>query len=249
MHVLVTGSAGVIGTAVVSHLRGQGDRVRGFDLKPTGGCDSTVVGNITDLASLEQAMDGIEAVVHLAAIVNDAPMAELLGPNFLGPSNVFEAARLAGVQRVVLASSIQTVCDRQGKVLTTTRRPCNNYGASKCFAEDLGTVYHRKHQIDVISVRVGFVVRNMAEVMRMINGNHYGIYLSANDVGRFFYQAVHAPFSGNLTVYAVGPAGSEHFDMEPAREFLGFEARDVWPSGLGFELPADLECFEELAPS
>src|SRR5476651_2505033 len=69
--VLVTGSAGRIGKAVVVELQARGRPVRGFDRVPTPGLADHVVGEITDRTALDRAMAGVTALVHLAATPDD----------------------------------------------------------------------------------------------------------------------------------------------------------------------------------
>src|SRR6516225_3861642 len=106
--VLVTGSAGRIGQAVVTELQARGLPVRGFDRVPTPGLADAVVGDLSDATALRRAAEGVGALVHLAATPDDADfLTELLPNNIVGVYHVLEAARRAGVRRLVLASSGQ----------------------------------------------------------------------------------------------------------------------------------------------
>ena len=72
--------------------------------------EEAVVGDVTNLDTVQLACRDVVAVVHLAAYPNDADfMTELLPHNIVGSWTVFEAARRAAVSRVVLASTVQTV--------------------------------------------------------------------------------------------------------------------------------------------
>src|SRR5947209_6383762 len=108
--VLVTGSAGRVGQAVVAELKARGLRVRGYDRVPTPGLDDSVAADITDGAALRRAADGMAALVHLAATPDDDDfLTQLLPNNIVGVYHVLEAARQAGVKRLALASSGQVV--------------------------------------------------------------------------------------------------------------------------------------------
>src|SRR5437868_6212819 len=90
--VLVTGSAGRIGRAVVRELTARGHRVRGLDLVPTPGADTSLVGSITDAAVVRRAVEGAQAVVHLAATPDDDDfLTKLLPNNVVGVYHVLEA--------------------------------------------------------------------------------------------------------------------------------------------------------------
>src|SRR5262249_8803737 len=149
--VLVTGSAGRIGQAVVRELKARGRPVRGFDLAPTPGTEDFLVGDITDPAAVRRAVAGIGTLVHLAAIPDDDDfLTKLLPNNIAGVYHVLEAARLAGVSRLVLASSGQVVWWQRftgplpiGTDVQPT--PRGWYAAGKVFLEAAGRVYAEAH--------------------------------------------------------------------------------------------------------
>src|SRR5437867_2073493 len=93
--ILVTGSAGRIGQAVVQALAGES--VRGFDRVPTPGTTESVTGDIAEMEAVRRAMQGVQTVIHLAATPDDDDfMAKLLPNNIVGTYNVMEAAQQAG---------------------------------------------------------------------------------------------------------------------------------------------------------
>ncbi len=198
-------------------------------------------GDIEDAAVVQRATQGCDAVVHLAARVDDAPFEELLGPNVRGLFNVMDAARSAGVRRVVLASSIQVAPrryrDGDGPLSTNTQKPDNHYALTKVWAEDMGQMYARCYGLSVLAVRVAFMVRDEREARYLVEHRVFELYLSRGDVARCFALAVEADFDGFEVVYAIGPEGASTYDPEPARRLLGFEAHDRWPQGLGFTPP------------
>ena len=198
--------------------------------------------DLTDRAGVRAATSGVDSVVHLAAEPNDADFSILAGPNVLGLFHVLDAAREQGVRRVVLASSIQVLgnwsnTQRRAPASTLEASPVNHYALTKLWAEQMGEMYSRCHGLEVLAVRVAFMVRNAEEALRLKQGKLFDVYLSRGDVGRFFADAIEAPPAGYAVLYAVGRGGERLFDMEPARRLLGFEARDRWPEGLGFEVP------------
>src|SRR5712691_8610965 len=109
--ILVTGPGGRIGPQIVPLLRDH-HALRLFDAQklPTVADDEAVQGDIRDFAALRRACEGVKAMVHLAAISDEADFHQSLLPvNLEGVYNAFEAARLAGVQKVIFASTGQTV--------------------------------------------------------------------------------------------------------------------------------------------
>ena len=106
--VLVTGMSGLIGGAVRKHLAGRYE-LRALNRRPIEGVPCHQA-DVADLDGIQPAFKGVHAVVHLAASVGThAPFDEILRANVVGTYNVFEAARRAGVRRVVYASSGATV--------------------------------------------------------------------------------------------------------------------------------------------
>lgn len=108
--VLVTGARGAVGSAAAQELRRRGHFVRGFDLRPMDNVDEAHLGDLANRAAVETAVEGMDAVVHLAATPDAADfLTMLLQPNIVGVYQVFEAAKKHGVQRLVYASTVQTV--------------------------------------------------------------------------------------------------------------------------------------------
>lgn len=113
MQIIVTGSSGKLGVGVVAALREAGHRVIEFDANVQRGPDSVQIdmtdyGQVADaFAGVEERHDGVDAVVHLAAIPAPGivPDTVLITQNLTMTINVFQAARRAGVKRIVHASS------------------------------------------------------------------------------------------------------------------------------------------------
>ena len=146
MRVLITGATGRIGSVL---REGLDD----LDLRLT---DREV--DVADLAAVEASVAGMDAVVHLAAVPDEAAFAELALPNLHGAYNVFEACRRAGVPRVVYASSNHaTGLYPVGEPLDGSYppRPDGLYGASKVWGEALGRMYAEKFGLAVVCLRIG----------------------------------------------------------------------------------------------
>ncbi len=129
--------------------------LRPFDREPVPG---GIVGDITRPADLDAAMAGVEAVVHLAGMPTEAPWPAIRDANIEGTLQVFEAARRAGVPRVVYASSNHAVgftplADDLPADLPP--RPDTLYGVSKVFGEALGRYYVDRYGMRVACLRIG----------------------------------------------------------------------------------------------
>ena len=183
-NVLVTGSAGMIGTGACRALNAQGHSVVGFDIRETPDVDESVVGDITDRDALDDAMSGVTTVVHLGAIPNEADFVEKLVPNnVIGLHHVFEAAAQSGVRRLIYASSGQVVSGhiRSGVTirLEDGPAPVNHYGLLKLWGEQLGEMMWRQHGLSFIGIRFGYCPRTSKDVKTIESSEPcQAIYLS-----------------------------------------------------------------------
>ena len=109
--VLVTGSSGRIGRAVVAELSLRGHAVRGFDLTPTAGLADMVIGTLTDRGAVDRAMAGRDTLIHLAATPDDDDFLEKIVPNnIIGVYHVMESAREAGDRAAESRSHVGARC-------------------------------------------------------------------------------------------------------------------------------------------
>lgn len=250
--ILVTGSAGRLGRAVVAELVRRGHAVVGFDRASTPGLptERSIVAPLSDVGALREAARGADSVIHLAATPDDAQfprgtapndgdnfLSDLVPGNIVGPYSVMEAVRTLKIPRVILASTGQVIGGHllSGNVPVTpesTYQPRYLYACTKVFLEALGQVYAREHGIEVLAVRLGWCPRPGQEEEFAQSSFGKDVYLSGGDAGRFFAAAVEAP---KLPPYAVAYAASRYvtthmYDMASAKELLGWEPRDQWPS-------------------
>jgi uronate dehydrogenase len=243
--VLVTGSTGAIGEVVAQHLVSRGHHVRGFSRRPSPGLKDYIVGDLSDQDAVRRAVEGMEVVIHLGAYPNDADfLTVLLEPNVRGLFHICDAARQFGVQRLALASTLQTV-DGHGSPARPIRieegpAPTNHYALTKVWAEEMGKMYARVHGMSVVNVRIGWLPRNPEEADGL-KSDEKGpdTFFSHADAQRFYECVVESPTPGPgeaVTVFATSiPAHTERLELEPARRILGYEPQDVWPNGLNFE--------------
>jgi UDP-glucose 4-epimerase len=165
---LITGGAGFIGSHLVERLVGEGQPVRVIDnfftgnrknLEPFEGRYELVEASLLDEAALSRAMQGVEYVLHQAAIPS-VPRS-IANPkatneaNVSGTLNVLVAARDAGVKRVVMASSSSVYGDSPTlpKVETMPTNPKSIYAASKLIGEQYARVFHNVFNLSVVCLR------------------------------------------------------------------------------------------------
>jgi uronate dehydrogenase len=191
--ILVTGSAGRLGSIVASELLEGGHQVRGFDVNASASSlKDSVVANLTDRDAVARAVEGMDTVIHLGATPDNQDFLTLILPNNLeGLYNVVEASRAAGVKRLILASSMQVV-DRSIEPGHTIKlgdpyTPNNPYACAKVFAEMLGQMYAANHPMIIMSVRIGWSPRDLAGAQKLARSKKGVIsYLSHRDAARFF---------------------------------------------------------------
>ena len=108
LHILLTGAAGRIGTILRPALAGRYGKVRLLDRRPVENIASNeeaLIGDITDRATLHRAVEGVDAVVHMAGYPRIGDWNEILPLNIAATYELLDASRLAGVKRFVIASS------------------------------------------------------------------------------------------------------------------------------------------------
>jgi nucleoside-diphosphate-sugar epimerase len=162
--VLVTGSAGHLGEALVRVLRDGGYEVTGLDVRPSP-C-TTVVGSVADRAVVRDCLAGAGAVLHTATLhkphVGSHSKQAFVDTNVSGTLTLLEEAVAAGVGSFVFTSTTSTF----GRALTpgagepaawiteaVVPRPRNIYGVTKTAAEDLCELVHAEHGLPVIVLR------------------------------------------------------------------------------------------------
>jgi len=165
MKVLVTGGSGFIASHVIDHLKAAGHEPVNFDIRPSQWQGEEVPffeGSITDVDALQNAMAGCDAVAHLAAaadvgeVQKDPLWAEEL--NARGSICVLEAAKRAGVKRVVYASTIWVYQDNKELEINEDVNPAlpsHLYTAGKLAGEAYCTSYKALFDLDYTILRFG----------------------------------------------------------------------------------------------
>jgi nucleoside-diphosphate-sugar epimerase len=250
--VLVTGAEGTIGTAVREHLGGRYE-LTSLTLTPQE--FPSHVADISELDAILPAFDGVDAVVHLAASASlEAPWDDVLRNNLVGTYNVFEAARRAGASRVVFASSnhaigmfeldgapeLYDVDDPRSYDHTAEIRPDSLYGVSKAYGEALGRLYMERHGLRVFCLRIGAVRPSDDPTLPSHNplidldadgkrNRMRAVWLSRRDCAELIAACLDVEDVTWAVVYGVSANPRGFWDLEHARELLGWEPRDAAP--------------------
>jgi uronate dehydrogenase len=226
--VLLTGAAGRIGTWLRGGLPERGWPVRCLDVVPVADVrpgEEHVVADVTDLAAVVDAAQGASAVVHMAGIAGESTWPAISHANIEGTYCALEAARRAGVSRVVLASSNHAsgyTPRPEGTLLTEADappRPDTYYGVAKVTMEALGSLYVDRYGLDVVCLRIGSAFDEPTSTRQL------STWLSPADTVSLVDAALRAPSPGFSVVWGVSDNTRRWWDLTAARA-LGYEPAD-----------------------
>jgi hypothetical protein len=206
--ILITGAAGKIGSLLRRSLR-RSDRFLVLldvaaqpDLDP-GEPAALIVASITDQEAMDRACVDVDVVIHLGGISGGgATWDEYVNVNVNGTHVVLEAARRAGVSKVVVASSNHAVGFHriiEGETVPDYlfARPDSYYGVSKVVGESLGSLYHDRYGMDVLCLRIGSYLEIPTASRNLWS------WLSPGDCVRLFEASIAAPGAGFRVVWGV----------------------------------------------
>ncbi|EAR52380.1 hypothetical protein OG2516_07882 [Oceanicola granulosus HTCC2516] len=224
--IVLTGAAGNLGHELRATLASMAAELVSTDIAEPR---SELLANETwvkaDLAEMDQIaplLEGAEMVVHFGAIVDEKPFEELLGPNYIGAYNIWEAAHRHGLRRVVYASSIHAVglCENNRGIDTDEpHRPDTFYGLAKCFAEDMGRMYWEKRGLEAVCLRI------FSCTPEPQNARALGSWLSYRDLRQLVTRAIETPTVGFTVAYGV--SANDRAPVSNARVgFLGYKPQD-----------------------
>lgn len=219
--IVLTGAAGGIGTMIrpllAKHYSGLvlSDRVEPANLQPD---ETFVAADLTRPDEVAAAVKGADGVVHLGGHSVEGPWDTILQANIIGCYNLFEAARQAGVTRIVFASSNHAVgfYPRKRRIGTNvTVRPDSRYGVSKAFGEALGALYADKHGIAVTCLRIGNVGPRPLDVRRL------SIWISPEDIVQLIRIGLEHPDIRFDILYGASDNAASWWDNSRAHQ-LGY---------------------------
>jgi UDP-glucose 4-epimerase len=232
MKVLVTGSSGHLGEALVRTLQSRGEDVVGLDIRRSP--FTAVMGSIVDRACVKRSMQGADIVFH-AATLHKPHLAthkrqEFIETNIAGTLNLLEEAVAAGVESFIYTSTTSVFGDAlvpsdgaPAAWITEdiTPVPKNIYGVTKAAAEDLCQVFHRNQKLPCIVLRTSRFFPEEDDDCR-IREMYCGANVKANEflyrrveledvVSAHLLAAEHAPLLGfrKYIISATSPFRSE----------------------------------------
>ncbi len=228
--ILITGAAGRIGQMLRTRLARPDRLLRLLDMTPpkpaaTGEpVEVMPAGSVTDSDAVRRAADGADAIVHLGGVPTEGPWPDVLAVNVDGTRTVLEAARLAAVPKLVLASSNHAVgfyrraeAPADGLPDDVPARPDTYYGLSKAALEMLGSLYHDRFGMDVTCLRIGLCAEAPPDTAAL------PIWLSPDDMARLTEAAVAA--TGYRIVWGVS-ANTRRWWSTAGGDAIGYDPVD-----------------------
>jgi nucleoside-diphosphate-sugar epimerase len=241
--ILITGMSGMIGGLLRSHLEKLNEyELTALNRRKVEGIASFQA-DIHNLEAIKPAFVGQDMVVHLAAQLCQEPWDSMVKTNLIGTRNVYEAARQAGVKRIVYASSGATIAGvernapynaiAEGRyedvpnhwpiITHDTVCPKGVYGASKVWGEALGRYYSDTFGMSILCARIGSVCQeNYPRTPR-----EFAVFLSHRDVVDFLHKCIEAPEALKFDIFfATSRNKWSYRDLEHPRQVLGFKPQD-----------------------
>ena len=222
---LLTGAAGNLGSVLRPRLKAYCDVLRLSDIKDLGQAEAgeeLQQAELQDKAAVHALLAGVDAVVHLGGISTEKAFEPILQANIVGLYNLYEAARLQGVRRIVFASSNHAIgFYRQDEVIDTQvpQRPDCFYGLSKAFGENIARLYFDRYGIETACLRIGSCFSEPRD-RRML-----ATWLSFDDLERLVMSCLSAPVVGFAVIYGVSDNTTVWWDNTRASH-LGYRPQD-----------------------
>ncbi|MFC6717344.1 NAD-dependent epimerase/dehydratase family protein [Natrialbaceae archaeon GCM10025810] len=248
MQVAITGASGSVGRQAIEALSDEEHDLALFSHGETQDLETTPI-EIADYDRFAAALEGQDVLVHLAA--NPSPRADwdaVRGPNVDGLYNAFEVAAENDLQRVVFASSNHAVNTENAvsaiKPESTVGspevvrpddppRPDTYYGVTKVFGEAMGYYYARRTGMDVVNLRIGWLLgrdelrEECAE--RDGSGERYAraTWLSPEDCQRVIRAAADAPLPETpLTAHGISNNSERFLSLTETMQALEYRPKD-----------------------
>ena len=222
---LITGAAGGLGKLARARLGHMADILRLSDIDDLGEAaanEEIVCCDLGDKAAVEDLVAGCDGVVHLGGISVEHPWDLIMNANINGVFNLYEAARKNGAPRIMFASSNHAIgfhkqTDRLNA--SSSVRPDGLYGVSKCFGENMASMYHDKFGVETACVRIG----SCFEEPR--NHRMLATWLSPDDFVRLIERIFAVPRLGCPIIYG-GSDNTVSWWDNGSVSYLGWRPQD-----------------------
>lgn len=205
------------------------DLTVGINKTPLDGY-KTVKIDLSNLNSLAETFKGFDVVVNLAGNSNEktSNFNDLIEPNIIGTYNVLEAAKLAGVKRVIMASSIHSVRGYpfgSNVGMSDAPKPLNYYGATKAFIEIMCHVYSK--YLSCFAIRIGAYISDEALKIACPTRSNFNYILSQRDFAQLVYKSIIASDDLNYAILS-GSSNNKnsYMDLEETKKLVDYVPED-----------------------
>ncbi|MCC7262871.1 MAG: NAD(P)-dependent oxidoreductase [Candidatus Latescibacteria bacterium] len=233
---LITGAAGLVGSALRRYLRGRYQLRLLFhsNIPPVEPEDEVVVADLGDFETMLEAGAGVDAIAHLGIATtkpgypNSRYTQMIMDTNIRGTYNIFESARINKIPKVVFASTNHVTGfyekENQRSSPDLLVRPDSMYGVSKAFGEALGRYYHDQYGMSVYCLRIAnFPNTDTVNTPYEPGRNRW---LSARDMAELTACCLEAPHPQFGIIYGASKGGELKWDLSNAKELVGWEPQD-----------------------
>ncbi len=199
--ILITGAAGSLGSHLrhgLKHLTTHMRLVDRVDMGDAAKGEELVQADLSDKATAIELTRDVDVIVHFAGVPREQSFDEIMTDTIPAAYHMYEGARLHGAKRVIYASSIHAVGMAPVESIPDTdgrHRPDTFYGMTKCFIEDLGSLYWDKWGVESVNLRICSCFPEPAD-RRMLWS-----WLSFDDMVRLTSAAMLAPRAGFSVIY------------------------------------------------
>jgi nucleoside-diphosphate-sugar epimerase len=227
--ILITGPGGRVGPHICPLLR-EKYALRLLDQKsfPLVDDDEFVQADIRETEKVREACRGVTAVVHLAAISDEDDFrSKLLPVNIDGVYSAFEAAREAGVPKVIFTSTAQTVLHYgKGNWVTPEMpaRPWTIYACTKLFGEALARYYVDHHKMAIICVRLAWFQNYDSPLLRGPDALPHE-WCSPRDFAQLLTKSIESDVRFAV-FFGVSNNTGRYWDISNAQKLVGYEPQD-----------------------
>jgi uronate dehydrogenase len=223
--ILITGASGHLGGMLFKSLANLGyKKLIGTDLKKKKieKNQKFILANLKNLKSIIKMTKGVHAVVHFGAIPIEDTQLNILQNNIIGTYNLFEAARINKVKRIIFASSNHAIGFHRRKNKLdhfSIQRPDSHYGLSKAFGENISRFYADKFNIKSMCIRIGSCLMTPEDRRHLSTWISYSDLTQLVDIG-IKHHAVH-----NEIVYGASKNKRSWWNNSRAYQ-LGYKPKD-----------------------